>query len=283
MPNQNNGKDKKIVRTYSSDMAKTVQEKGSDAYRIARVEQATKEREFKAIKKQSLTNTLMGIGGAALIFAALLALLYFSSKSNVTLNPEPATVRPIIFFDNQGRVDTSSQSYDKILAAFTAEASSANLAAGQVENVDFTGNAGQSINVVKLLNLLKINPPKEMLRYLDSQYFVGIYNDAGSKLPFIILKNNSFADISPIIIGWENTMLDDLAPILGIDVSGANNYLLQKKFEDDIVSNKETRVIKDSAGNIVLMYVFLDEQDILIARNKNTMDEVLLRLYSPKK
>ena len=78
-------------------------------------------------------------------------------------------------------------------------------------------------------------------------------------------------------------MLDDLSPWLNVDVTGKNNYLLQSKFSGLVVSNKETRAIKDKNGEISLLYAYLDENTLLFARNKSTLDEVLVRLFSPKK
>jgi hypothetical protein len=281
---------KKIVRTYSSDLAKSVQEKGGEAYRIARVEQGIKERDAKIEAKKGKSNLIFGLGGLAFIVLAFGALVYFSSKSNVKLNPEPAPgARPIIFYDKQSQIDITGLDQGKILAAFKKETDESKLGTNEVANIVFAEN-NLPVSLTKLLALLKIVPPKEMTPFLSRDYFVGLFADtglsteqSGKNWPFIILRTSSYADISPAIILWEDHMLDDLGPILGIDVSGNNNYLLQSKFTNTIVSNKETKAIKDKEGNIVLMYLFLDETDILIARNKNTLDEVLLRLYSPKK
>jgi hypothetical protein len=134
-----------------------------------------------------------------------------------------------------------------------------------------------------LFNLLRITPPKEAGPYWDNNYFIGFLSDADQNWPFIILRTSSYRDISPSIIAWEDHMLDDLSGWLNVNVTGNNNYLLQSKFGGLIVSNKETKAITNKMGGIELMYVYLDEYNILFARNKNTLDEVLLRLFSPKK
>src|SRR3989344_6983278 len=111
MPNQNNNQNsqefntpKKVVRTYSSDLAKSVQEKGGEAYRIARVEQGIKEREAKIIAKQSKMNLVFGFGGLALVIAGIVAFAYFSSRPKVILNPETQlAAKSIIFSDSQNK------------------------------------------------------------------------------------------------------------------------------------------------------------------------------------
>ena len=287
MPNQDsqNSKDffpKKVVRTYSSDLAQSVKEKGGEAYRIARIEETIKEKEFRAEKGRKKVSLLFGLGGLTLIFLSLIALIYFSSKSNVKLNPEPApTLRPIIFFDNQKRIEVTGFDKDKILSMFGQEVES-QISSGDVLNIIFTEN-NQPINLGKLLTLLKINLPEGVAPFLNQDYFAGIFANSGENWPFLILRTNSYADISPGVIRWETSIIDDLGILLGVNTTGDNSYLLQAKFTDLIVSNKETRAIKDKGGNPALLYVFLDEKNILFALNKNTLEEVLIRLYSPKK
>src|SRR3990172_1272032 len=151
MPNQDsqNSKDffpKKVVRTYSSDLAQSVKEKGGEAYRIARIEETIKEKEFRAEKGRKKVSLLFGLGGLTLIFLSLIALIYFSSKSNVKLNPEPApTLRPIIFFDNQKRIEVTGFDKDKILSMFGQEVES-QISSGDVLNIIFTEN-NQPINL----------------------------------------------------------------------------------------------------------------------------------------
>ena len=287
MPNQNNNQNsqefntpKKVVRTYSSDLAKSVQEKGGEAYRIARVEQGIKEREAKIMAKRNKMNLLFGLGGLGLIVTGIIAFVYFSSITKVILNPEPpATGKSIFYFDSQNKINVEGMDYGKILIAYRKTIAETKKPSGQIEAIDFTEN-NQKISLSRFFNLLQINPPKEAEGFWDKNYFVGLFFDSGENWPFIILRTSSYRDISQKIIPWENLMLDDLSAWLDIDVTGENSYLLQSKWSDDIISNKETRVIKDKSGGIAILYTYLDENNILFARNKKTLDETLLRLYS---
>ena len=288
MPPQNNQNNnlntpKKIVRTYATDLAKSVTEKGGEAFRIARVEEGIREKEAKVIAQQKKMNLLFGLSGLILIIASLAAYAYFSLQPKVILNPEPSPVAgSIIFFDSQNKFNVSSLDYDKILINYRKAITEAKIPAGQIEVLDFTEN-NQKVSLARFFNLLRINPPQGSGAYWDKNYFVGLWADTAGTWPFLILRTNSYRDISPAIIAWEDRMLDDLSPWLHIDVTGENNYLLQSKFDDLIVSNKETRAIKNKNGEIAIFYVFLDENHILFARNKGTLDEVLIRLFSPKK
>jgi hypothetical protein len=274
---------KKVVRTYSSDLAKSVQEKGGEAYRIARVEEGIKDHEAKILAKQRKMNLIWGLSGLGLIVAGLAAFAYFSSRPKVILNPEPSIqAQSIIFFDSSIKINVIGLDYDKILIAYRKSIAETKIPAGRIEVIDFI-EGGQKISLSRFFNLLRISPPKEAASFWDKNYLLGVFADEKGNWPFMILRTNSYRDISPQIIKWEDHMIDDISALLNVDVTGKNNYLLQSKWSDLIISNKETRVIKDASGEVVLLYVYPDENTILFARNKNTLDEILLRLFSPKK
>ncbi|MEA3399581.1 MAG: hypothetical protein U9R00_03690, partial [Patescibacteria group bacterium] len=76
---------------------------------------------------------------------------------------------------------------------------------------------------------------------------------------------------------WEKTMLSNLYPIFGINISGKEN-LLTKPFEDIIISNRDARVLTDDEGNNLLYYSFINNNIFVITDNKETIDEILSRL-----
>lgn len=55
---------------------------------------------------------------------------------------------------------------------------------------------------------------------------------------------------------------------------------LPHSFEDAVIVNKDVRVLRDDAKNIVLIYGFYDKQTILITPDENTFKEVVTRLSS---
>jgi hypothetical protein len=79
---------------------------------------------------------------------------------------------------------------------------------------------------------------------------------------------------------WENNLLTDLHGFLGVNISSDTNYLFTKNFINGIVENKNARVLYDNSGNIVLMYIFADDNSIIITDSSNAAHEILLRLAS---
>ena len=79
---------------------------------------------------------------------------------------------------------------------------------------------------------------------------------------------------------WESKMLYDLHGFFGVKLSPETNYLFTKSFEDGIVANKNARILRDNNGQIVLMYVFADDNSIVITNSENAVSEIILRLNS---
>lgn len=98
----------------------------------------------------------------------------------------------------------------------------------------------------------------------------------------MLLSVKSFADVFPIMQSWENKMFFDLYEIFGIDIKADNNYLLTKDWEDGIVQNKNARILYDKEANIVLMYVYADNNYIIVATTEESVREIMERLVASK-
>lgn len=99
---------------------------------------------------------------------------------------------------------------------------------------------------------------------------------------FILLKINRYEDAFKKMRSWEEKLFYDLHNIFGIDITSKNSYLLTKEFEDGIVQNKNARILYDKKGKIVLMYVYIDDEHLIITNTEKTTREVILRINSSK-
>jgi hypothetical protein len=111
--------------------------------------------------------------------------------------------------------------------------------------------------------------------------------DVDSKYPpekdvFILIEMNSFADIFNQMRDWENKMFYDLHGFFGVEVYAGTSYLLEKDFEDEIVQNKNARILYDDSGEIIFMYIFVDDNHILFTSSENTAKEIINRINSSK-
>lgn len=62
--------------------------------------------------------------------------------------------------------------------------------------------------------------------------------------------------------------------------STANEFATNNIFEDKIIRSKDVRVLKNTAGKIILLYSFLDQKNLVITTNERTFGELLDRFFS---
>lgn len=99
---------------------------------------------------------------------------------------------------------------------------------------------------------------------------------------FILLNISEGKDVFTAMRSWENKIFSDLHDIFGIPLSLDSGYLLTKNFEDSIVQNKNARILKDGSGKIVLMYVYIDNDTLVITNTEEGAKEIIFRVNSSK-
>ena len=55
-----------------------------------------------------------------------------------------------------------------------------------------------------------------------------------------------------------------------------------KDFEDGIVQNQNARILYDAEKKIVMMYIFADENSVIITGTESAAREIMLRLASSR-
>jgi hypothetical protein len=71
--------------------------------------------------------------------------------------------------------------------------------------------------------------------------------------------------------------------LYNINVAGENSYLLSKPFQDSVLKNQDARVLYDNQGQVVMLYLFVNNDDlIIIAKDESAVLEILNRLGTLK-
>ncbi len=94
----------------------------------------------------------------------------------------------------------------------------------------------------------------------------------------------SLTDVFQNLRSWETKMFSDLHAFFGYSLSSENEQLLTKKFKDSIVENKNARVLyqndKENTDSISMLYVFANNDSVVITKSPFTVREIILRLAS---
>ena len=272
-----NNKKNKIVETYAADMTRAID--GSEGIYIKKIieEQEQREAENINLSPESRKNRSFLFVSLFLLIAALSALasFVFFKKEISTVSVAPQFT-PLVYLDGTEFLGIDGFSKDQITQTISSESAKTTVKFGGVEGVYLTLNK-EIIGLRKFLTFVSPDLDQKSMNYVSDDFLIGVSN-AEKKSPFILIKVRSFTDVFDVMRSWENEMFNDLHGVFGIDLNISTKYLLTKDFEDGIVQNRNARILKDANGNIVMMYVYLDDTSIIITNSEVAAREIKLRL-----
>jgi hypothetical protein len=132
------------------------------------------------------------------------------------------------------------------------------------------------VTASEFVTLAGFRMPDMITRTLTNNFLVGMYS-LGENSPFVIFKTSSFENTYAGMIAWEKYLEKDftlLFKLNGTDVGA--------KFEDKVVVNKDTRILRDAEGKTTFLYAILDKDTIVITVNENAFKEIVSRLNKEK-
>lgn len=211
---------------------------------------------------------------------------YYADTPVGILTNTNTTPDSIIFTESTNTVDTTGITLDDLLDRIKNEVRNPpNLRLGAIENFVFNkrNDAGQitSLNTAEFLKIIGSETPDNLLRTLDREYMFGILSSA-ENAGFIIIKTESHEKGFAGMLDWERqTLTKDLYQIL--TSIKPEPELLTKEFEDLLIRNVDTRILRDKNGDIRIVYGFLDgERTIIIAGSRQAFIEAQNRFNTPK-
>jgi hypothetical protein len=275
-----------IVETFAEDMAYAIGgDSGSSVKNIIKkVEEHEAER--KNFSPQSRKNKNFMLSGLLLLVAALSTFSFLFIKNNANTVIIPKQFTPMIFTDQNISFDITGLKKDDIVKLVSDEIGKVAGKTGELEGIYLTQNK-QNIGLREFLALTESHfAPTDNTLFVSNNFLLGVVKNqteadttSGTGF-FILMKMRSTSDIFDSMKAWEPQMLNDLGGFFGVNIEGDNNYLLTKDFEDGIVENKNARILYDQNGNIVLMYVYANDNSVIITDSAGALHEVLLRLTS---
>lgn len=274
----------RVAKTYANDMAAVIENDKEGLVKKIIHEQEKHEEEKKNFSPESRKNKLFMFFSFLFVisaFALLFYFLFFRKEKEAVVAENQFT--PIIFNDKSVFLEVSELKKEEIIQSVLGEINVTKVKVGGVEGIYLTENK-KIIGLRRFFSLIKSNfIPGDNTIIVNDNFLMGtVKNDAEADF-FILLKVNSIADIFNAFRAWEGKMFTDLYGFLGVNISADNNYLLTKEFKDGIVENKNARILYDKDDQIVLMYIFANDNFLLITDSQNATHEIILRLVSSKK
>ena len=233
-----------------------------------------------------------------LIVLGIGSVFYFYGKSNIDTTTLGSKIQTIIFADNDLEFNVTDLSRRQAINELAAIRDRTQLSIGRIENIFLTESFIDEEGVEKrtlisannFLNLIDVQIPTSFLRSLARDFMIGVHVFDGNQ-PFIILKTNFYENAFVGMLEWERYIKQDLSPFFDqvestvVPVKTATTTTEDLKaltFNDLVIKNKDTRILKDANGNTVLIYSFVDKNTIVITTNESTFGEILTRLTSSR-
>lgn len=283
METENNLKNKN-VETYLGDMVKVVGDNKDGVVKKLIHGEEEHELEKKESASKSNKDILMFLTGLAMIIAASILLFFlFSFKQRVNISPVITQSGSIIFTDQSVSKPIDGLTKERVAEVVFNQVSNTGVKIGGMEAIYLTEN-NIKINFARFVSLIKSELDQIHISVIDEDFLIGAMSKENNPSRtefgefFILLKTLSFDDVFPVMKIWEKNMFRDLSGFLGINVSSSTNYLFTKDWEDSVILNKNARVLKDQAGDIVLMYIFVTDEHVLITNSEMATKEVMIRL-----
>lgn len=280
----------KFVETYAEDMARVLEDDKEGLVKKIIHGEEEHEQEKKNLSPESKKNRLFMLVGFVLIFLALIILSYLLfKKEDINTIAVQKQFTPLIFNDKSEFIEVYGFNKDQVIETILRQINNTEVKIGGIKGIYLTENK-QIIGLRRLISVIKGNfVPGEDKLFVSDDFLIGsMLTGLKSTTPsagdfFILLKTRSTADIFGPLRAWEGKMLTDLHKFVGVDLSAETNYLFTKDFEDGIIENKNARILHDKDGGIVLMYIFADDNSVIITNSQPTVHEIILRLASAEK
>jgi len=287
--------DIKPLRTYEGDVAGYFKTHDASMAKIAIAEQTRRKRkpepELKprreARPKKALALVLFSIffvvaGGFAIYF-----IVSAIKARPVIIGTE--TVKTLVPTEAQKEINLDLLDQSKLKNQLVAEIANTQLQLGSALGFYFTKTSAlgkQLATANDFLSQIAPNAPNSLTRILKNDFLFGIVAFDGNQ-PFLILRHSSFQQAFAGMLEWEKNLPFDLEEIFvstkDIAIGDSNPLVfIGSNFSDEIINNKDTRVLKGEDGKTQLIYSLLDNSTLLITRSKGAFGKILERLSSSK-
>jgi len=273
------------LKTFSQDFADAIEKNQGVTIKDLIAEQEEKETEDKEFSPESKKNKTFILVGIILFLVAIGAVIFVVLKqSNFFAKDIQLNNTPIIFVENNEFLDISGLNQDQIKEKVFNFSKNASFKSGGILSFYLTQNS-KVIGFKQLMQLINADYPANISNVISESFLIGLVDTRDTQIVspvggdmFMLLRTTSFVDVFELMRLWENKLFANLSSFWGFKLNADNVYLLTKDFEDGFANNKNARILTDKEGNIVFMYIFVDENNLIITNSLKSLNEVMNRL-----
>lgn len=291
-PTLNTQSDIKALHTYEGDMARALRENNGSLIKVSLAEQKRRDEEARRgeATKEKSKNFMYFFVGIILVAIVVLGARYVNQLiKDRGINKVSIETRNT-FFGTEEQIFLSANS-------LVGKESSAQLLLATIDQKSVQGAMNSIffkkesaipgepafLSTQEIISRLGLSIPGPLVRTLNEEMIFGSFTQSkGEPNLFIMFYTNDYDQAFAGMLSWEKNLFSDLFIIFGIDLNDENSYLLDKKWDDLLVDNNDTRVLRDNENNPILYYAFLDRSIFIITDDVDTIRESIKRLRTEK-
>lgn len=301
----------KNLRTFQGDVAEAIKKQNASIVTVALAEKERKEKREKEApvapetraEKERKTNFRMAIASIALIVVGLGAItgfyiFYKETENAPVVKPNEKT---LIGFTSKSDFDATLANKDDIVQFVKTARETVSLSPNSIHYIAIQKKVGESIvsfTPQELLTLLQTKAPLSLQRALGESVMLGLYRGTANET-FLLFSLESFDRAYAGMLEWENTMNADIGALfskrtlqiierdpetLGTTTVSVQNFddVPGLLFEDETIKNKDVRILKNTRGETIFLYTFIDEKTLLIVSSETAQSEIINKVISER-
>ena len=310
----------KNLRTFQGDMAEAIQNQNASVLTIALAEKKKKDKIPKVKKPidPELKKNIFYIAVSILLIAlgaGSIYSFYVIQKKNAGPIIEVRS-RALMGWSKKLSLETEGLRRTSFIERVNTLRETATLSNGEVLYISIEeggANAGEEMSTGELFALLETGAPSALLRSFGNEFMFGFYRNADVNHPFLLVKLDSFDLAFANMFSWEKIMNDDIGSLFTRRViqiretlppettatssatttpaSGTSTAVSQTRivnfdtpnpdgFEDVVVRNKDARILKNTRGDAILLYSFVNRDLLLITSSESSLRDLVNKLIS---
>jgi hypothetical protein len=275
-----------VLHTYSGDIAETMEDKKGSVLKIALAEQE-RQKNFKEVADpKSSRNILYIFGSIALVIASfiLFVTLILSRTQTVVIQSQETVLPSLVFAENQSLVDITGFSQPKIIRSIEDARANVLNNDNSIINIFIANknNKGQLVKETAGNFFVRTTSfaPTELISTLRDNFTFGVYTKSGVDRSFLLFEYKKFDETFLGMSLWEDNIVDDTLKLFNYDKKLITSDIFITDFKNEFLFNKESRVLRDVFGNLIVAYVYVEEGTVLLTHDLDTIEEVLRRLQT---
>jgi hypothetical protein len=302
------------IQTYSSDFRDRMKETNASTLTVLAAEQDSAPLPSGNAPNESRRNILYSIAAVLLLIVGGIGVYIAYVRYAVSITP--ITIAPVsstlIFVDSRTSV---SGSHTDLVQAIQQEISRP-ISPNTIELLSLANTSTTSMSVFSSLGLHA--PAILMRNIKASNSMAGVVNVQGTQSPFFIVSVGEYSPAFAGMLSWEPIMPDDFSglfppyseptiaaltatttmamatstvatttakvtatstqKVVVKTVPISTSPMQKPGFHDEVVSNHDVRVYRDSMNRVIMLYGFWNQTTFVIARNAASFTEIIGRL-----